>query len=274
MLEDAAALQRAVVAAGPDVVVHLAAQPGVRQSLADPRPYVDANLVGAFNLLEAVKTLEIRHLLIASTSSVYGANARLPFREIDRTDHPLAIYAATKKGMEDLAHAYAHLWKIPTTTLRLFTAYGPWGRPDMAPFRFLSAALTGNPIELYGRGEMRRDFTYIDGLVEAVARLIDQPPCERQPISDIDSLSPAAPYRVVNVGSGHPVDVLEFVEALERALAAPIQRRLLPTPRGEMESTWASPELLRQLTGYVPAAELEMGVRALVDWHRQRYGAR
>ena len=269
MLEDAAALT-AFAEPKPDVLVHLAAQAGVRYSLENPRAYVDANLVGTYNVMELSRG--VRHFLLASTSSVYGANATMPFRETDRADHPLTLYAATKKATEDMAHAYAHLWKIPTTAFRFFTVYGPWGRPDMALFKFVAATRKGEPIDVYGHGEMKRDFTYIDDLVEAVMRLIDRPPVEGEPAGPMDSLSPAAPYRVVNIGGGQPVGLLPFIDAVERALGRPIQRRMLPMQKGDVPATWAAPDLLRALTGYVPATGVETGVARFVDWYRERYG--
>ena len=269
MLEDFAALA-AFADPKPDIVVHLAAQAGVRYSLENPRAYVDANLVGTFNVLEVSRG--VRHLLLASTSSVYGANAAMPFRETDRTDHPLTLYAATKKASEDMAHSYAHLWKTPTTAFRFFTVYGPWGRPDMALFKFVAATLKGEPIEVYGHGEMKRDFTYVDDLVEAVVRLIDKPPREGEPVGPMDSLSPAAPYRVVNIGGGQPVGLLPFIAAIERALGRPIEKRMLPMQKGDVPATWAAPDLLRALTGYVPTTDVETGVRAFVEWRHGFYG--
>jgi UDP-glucuronate 4-epimerase len=269
MLEDFSALA-AFAEPRPDIVVHLAAQAGVRYSLENPRAYVDANLVGTFNVLEAARG--VRHLLLASTSSVYGANASMPFRESDRTDHPLTLYAATKKAGEDMAHAYAHLWKTPTTAFRFFTVYGPWGRPDMALFKFVAATLRGEPIEVYGHGEMKRDFTYVDDLVEAIVRLVDKPPREGEPVGAVDSLSPAAPYRVVNIGGGQPVGLLPFIAAIERALGLPIEKRMLPMQKGDVPATWAAPDLLRALTGYVPTTDVETGVRAFVEWYRGFYG--
>ncbi len=268
MLEDAAAV--ADYALRCDVVVHLAAQAGVRYSLENPRAYVDANLVGTFNVMEAARGA--RHFLLASTSSVYGANTALPFRENDRTDHPLTLYAATKKATEDMAHAYAHLWKIPTTAFRFFTVYGPWGRPDMALFKFVAATLKGEPIDVYGHGRMKRDFTYIDDLVEAVMRLIDLPPQEGASVSPEDSLSPAAPYRVVNIGGGRPVGLLPFIDAVEAALGVPVQRRMLDMQKGDVPDTFAAPDLLRTLTGYAPDTDVAMGVRAFVEWYREFYG--
>jgi len=267
MLEDAAALIDFV--REPDVIVHLAAQAGVRYSLENPRAYVDANLVGTFNVMEISRG--VRHFLLASTSSVYGANSAMPFRETDRTDHPLTLYAATKKATEDMAHAYAHLWKIPTTAFRFFTVYGPWGRPDMALFKFVAATLKGEPIDVYGHGQMKRDFTYIDDLVEAVMRLIDKPPVEGSPVGPEDSLSPAAPYRVVNIGGGRPVGLLAFIGAVESALGGPIQRRMLDMQKGDVPETFAAPDLLQVITGFTPSTDVATGVRAFVEWYRAFY---
>jgi UDP-glucuronate 4-epimerase len=269
MLEEAAALSD--FAKAPEVIVHLAAQAGVRYSLENPRAYVDANLVGTFNVMECARGA--RHFLLASTSSVYGANTAMPFRETDRTDHPLTLYAATKKATEDMAHSYAHLWKIPTTAFRFFTVYGPWGRPDMALFKFVAATLRGEPIDVYGHGQMKRDFTYIDDLVEAVARLIDKPPQEGSPIGALDSLSPAAPYRVVNIGGGRPVGLMPFIDAVEAALGVPVQQRMLDMQKGDVPETFAAPDLLQALTGYTPSTDIATGVRAFVEWYRGHYGA-
>ena len=270
MLETEGALERAIEGR-PDVIVHLAAQAGVRYSLENPRAYVDANLLGTFNVMEAAKAAGVRHFLLASTSSVYGANTAMPFRETDRTDHPMTLYAATKKATEDMAHSYAHLWKIPTTAFRFFTVYGPWGRPDMALFKFVKAALAGEAIEVYGHGRMQRDFTYIDDLVEAVCRLIGAPPVEGAPVAEIDSLSPAAPYRAVNIGGGQPVGLLPFIAAIETALETPIEKRMLDMQKGDVPATWASADLLRALTGYVPSTRVEEGVAAFVAWYRGHY---
>jgi UDP-glucuronate 4-epimerase len=273
MLEDNDTLQRAVAASSPDIIVHLAAQAGVRYSLENPRAYADANLTGTFNLLEAARVAKPRHLMIASTSSVYGANAQMPFRETDRTDHPLTLYAATKKAGEDMAHAYAHLHKIPTTAFRFFTVYGPWGRPDMALFKFVSAMLADAPIDVYGEGRMKRDFTYIDDLVEAIVRLAERAPVEGEPVGEVDSLSPAAPYRVVNIGGGQPEGLEDFIAAIESSLGKRAERNLLPMQKGDVPATWAAPDLLKALTGYAPATPIGRGVQAFVDWYRG-YNAR
>lgn len=272
MLEDDAALARAFDEARPDVVVHLAAQAGVRYSLENPRAYVDSNLTGTFNVMEGVRRTMPVHFLTASTSSVYGANSVMPFRETDRTDHPLTLYAATKRANEAMAHSYAHLWGIPTTAFRFFTVYGPWGRPDMALFKFVRGIVDGTPIDIYGEGEMRRDFTYVDDLVEGIVRLIATPPVAGAPVDPvIDSLSPAAPFRVVNIGGGQPVGLLEFIQVIEAELGTQAIRNMMPMQKGDVRETVASAELLELLTGYKPATGVEEGVKAFVAWYRSFY---
>jgi UDP-glucuronate 4-epimerase len=270
MLEDMDALTQAVDASEPDVIVHLAAQAGVRYSLENPRAYIESNLVGTFNVMELARMRSVGHFLIASTSSVYGANPATPFIESDRTDHPLTLYAATKKSNEVMAHSYAHLWSIPTTLFRFFTVYGPWGRPDMAPLKFIEAIENGRAIDIYNHGDMERDFTYIDDLVEAIVRLIDVPP----PLApggnamEGDTLSPVAPYRIVNVGRGQPVKLLDFIDAIERKLGKKAIRNYLDMQLGDMRRTFAGSSLLERLTGYRPSTSIETGVSALVDWYR------
>lgn len=270
-LEDAATLKQAAELAEPEVIVHLAAQAGVRYSLENPRAYVDANLVGSWNVLELAKQCEVKHLLLASTSSVYGANDKVPFAEADKTDEPLTLYAASKKAMEAMGHAYAHLWKIPTTAFRFFTVYGPWGRPDMALFKFVEAIEKGEPIDVYGEGNMRRDFTYVEDLVEAIVRLIPITPDEDTRVAAegvTDTLSKQAPYRIVNIGGGQPVGLLDFIAAIETALGKPAVRNLLPMQKGDVPQTYAAPDLLKALTGYVPDTDVPTGVRTFVEWFR------
>ncbi|MFI4933388.1 MAG: NAD-dependent epimerase/dehydratase family protein [Caulobacterales bacterium] len=269
MLEDMEGLSRAVQGANPEVIVHLAAQAGVRYSLENPRAYVDANLVGAFNVLELARTLKVRHLLFASTSSIYGASDARPFSELQRADHPLTLYAASKKAGELMSHSYSHLWDIPTTAFRFFTVYGPWGRPDMAPWRFTEAILAGRPIEIYGDGEIWRDFTYVDDLIEAIVRLIPLAPRKGEPVGAGDSLSPVAPWRVVNIGAGAPAKLTDLIEAIEAALGRKAERRILPPQAGDVPFTFASAELLQALTGYTPATRLTDGVAAFCAWFRQ-----
>jgi UDP-glucuronate 4-epimerase len=270
-LEDAATLQQAAELAEPEVIVHLAAQAGVRYSLENPRAYVDANLVGSWNVLELARACEVKHLMLASTSSVYGANDKVPFAESDQTDEPLTLYAATKKAMEAMGHSYAHLWKTPTTAFRFFTVYGPWGRPDMALFKFVDAIEKGEPIDVYGEGRMRRDFTYVEDLVEAIVRLIPVAPGEDNRVTAegvTDTLSKQAPFRIVNIGGGQPVGLLDFIAAIEQALGKPAVRNLLPMQKGDVPQTYAAPDLLKALTGYVPETGVPTGVRSFVEWFR------
>ena len=252
----------------PDVVVHLAAQAGVRYSIEAPRSYVEANLIGTFEVLEAARAHPPGHLLIASTSSAYGANTAMPYRETDRADHPMSFYAATKKATEAMAHSYAHLYGTPTTMFRFFTVYGPWGRPDMAPIKFARAILAGEPIDIYNMGDMRRDFTYVDDLVEGIRRLLDVPPVAGAPVSEADSLSPVAPFRVVNIGNGAPVALLDFVAAIEDALGIKAVRHLLPMQPGDVPATWADTTLLTALVGALPRTDISEGAQKFIDWYR------
>ncbi|MFM8860341.1 MAG: NAD-dependent epimerase/dehydratase family protein [Methylocystis sp.] len=265
MLEDFDCLSQAVAQAAPDVIIHLAAQAGVRYSLENPRAYINANLVGAFNVMELARFHKPKHFLMASTSSVYGASPSVPFYENDRTDHPLTLYAATKKSAEAMAHSYSHLWSIPTTMFRFFTVYGPWGRPDMAPLKFVKAIENDQTIDIYNHGDMSRDFTYIDDLIEAIVRLID---C--RPIQDKadDSVSSVAPFRIVNIGRGAPVKLLDFIDTVEKAMGKKARRNYLEMQAGDVPRTYADSELLYRLTGYRPDTPLETGVEALVSWYR------
>ena len=274
MLEDKAALDHAAELAEPDVIVHLAAQAGVRYSLENPRSYVDSNLVGSFNILELARNLQPKHLLLASTSSVYGANEKIPFAESDKADEQMTIYAATKKSMELMAHSYAHLFNVPTTAFRFFTVYGPWGRPDMALFKFVDAIRNDRPIEIYGEGKMSRDFTYIDDLVEGIVRLIGVVPSEENRVVSetvIDTLSKNAPFRVVNIGGGQPVGLMTFVETIETMLGKKAIRKMLPMQPGDVHNTYAVPDLLVALTGFKPHIEVDEGVKRFVEWYQDNY---
>ncbi len=272
MLEDWASLAGIFREARPDLVVHLAAQAGVRYSLENPRAYIDSNVTGSFNVLELCREHRPRHLVMASTSSAYGASATFPLAETGSSDHPLTIYAATKKSMETMAHSYAHLWDIPTTIFRFFTAYGPWGRPDMALFKFVEAILAGRPIDIYNHGRMERDFTYIDDLVEAIARLCEKVPARGEArVATTDSASPVAPYRIVNIGGGHPVSLMRFVEAIEQALGQKAERNYMDMQPGDVLRTEASTELLEALIGFRPATPIEAGVAEFVRWYRDYY---
>lgn len=262
-LEDRDALLAAARLAAPDVIVHLAAQPGVRYSLENPRAYVDSNLTGSWSLLDVAREVGPKHVMLASTSSIYGANPKVPFAETDKADAPLSLYAATKKGMEAMAHAYAHLYQMPVTAFRFFTVYGPWGRPDMAIFKFTRALLEGSAIEVYGGGKMRRDFTYVDDLVEAVLRLV--------PLAPEKSDAPPVPYRVVNIGGGQPESLPDFIAAIEKATGKTATQTLLPMQPGDVPQTFAAPDLLVELTGYKPATPLAEGVARFVAWYRGHY---
>ncbi len=256
----------------PDVIVHLAAQAGVRYALENPRSYIESNVVGTYNIIEICRERAVTHLMLASTSSVYGANPDVPFRETDMTDHPLTIYSASKKATELVAHSYAHLWNIPTTAFRFFTVYGPWGRPDMALFKFVDAMLKGEPIDVYNHGKMERDFTYIDDLVEGIVRLIPAVPVRGAPVAECDSLSPVAPFRVVNIGNGQPVTLEAFIEAIERSLGRTAVRNYMDMQPGDVPRTFASADLLAALTGFRPNTPVEQGVEAFVAWFREYYG--
>lgn len=269
-LEDASALYAAWEAFQPDIVVHLAAQAGVRYSIEHPDAYISANLIGTFNVLEAARRFQPRHLLAASTSSAYGANTEMPFRETDRAVHPITLYAATKGATELMGHSYAHLFGVPTTFFRFFTVYGPWGRPDMALFKFAKAILSDEPIDVYGQGQMSRDFTFVDDLVEAIVRLSDVAPDESNRVEG-DSLSPVAPFRLVNIGGGQPSPLLDYIAELEKALGRTARKNFLPMQDGDVPHTTASPELLERLIAYKPETPISLGVPAFVGWYRQRY---
>ncbi len=259
--------------AKPDVIVHLAAQAGVRWSIENPRAYVDANLIGAFNVMEAARAHVPDHLLMASTSSIYGANTDMPYGETDKVDTQMSFYAATKKANEAMAHSYAHLFDIPTTMFRFFTVYGPWGRPDMALFKFTKAILEGDPIDVYNHGDMSRDFTYVDDLVEGIRLLIDTPPARLDAVPEGDSLSPVAPWRAVNIGNGAPVRLLDFIEAIEKATGREAKKNMMDMQPGDVPATWARADLLQTLTGYAPKTTVEDGVAEFVAWYRDYYEA-
>jgi UDP-glucuronate 4-epimerase len=267
-----AAIRGVIEEEKPEVIIHLAAQAGVRYALEHPDAYVTSNVVGSFNLLEICRQQPVDYFLMASTSSVYGANMEMPFAETDPTDTPLTIYSATKRGTELIGHCYAHLWRQPVTVFRFFSVYGPWGRPDMALFKFTDAILKGQPIDVYNHGKMERDFTYIDDLIEAIVRLIPRRPVQGEPVFAGDSLSPVAPFRVVNIGNGTPVNLMDFITAIEEAVGKPAQRNYMEMQPGEVPKTWANAELLEALTGFRPNYPVADGVRAFVGWFRAYYG--
>lgn len=254
-----------------DLVVHLAAQAGVRYSIEDPRVYLDSNITGTFELLEAARAHPPAHMLLASTSSAYGANTEMPYQETMRADHQMSFYAATKKATEAMAHSYAHLFDLPITMFRFFTVYGPWGRPDMALFKFTKAILEGSPIDVYNNGDMLRDFTYVEDLVEVLIRLMDAVPQKGQDASSVDSLSPVAPWRVLNIGNANPVKLTDFIEAIEEATGRKAHRNLLPMQPGDVPATWADTSLASALIGDLPHTPIDTGVKKFVDWYTAYY---
>jgi UDP-glucuronate 4-epimerase len=281
LIEADGAFDVAARAFAPDMIVHLAAQAGVRYSLDNPRAYIDANITGTYAVLEAARALRVGHLMLASTSSVYGANTDMPYAETHKADTPMSFYAATKKAGEAMSHAYAHLHRLPVTCFRFFTVYGPWGRPDMAAFKFTDAILRGDPIDVYNYGEMRRDFTYVGDLVRGVRLLMDAVPAKvegRGPETHTpetavkgDSLSPVAPWRVVNIGNGAPVRLGDFIDAIEAATGRVAQRNLMPIQPGDVPATWADASLLTALTGYRPQTDIRDGMAEFVAWFRDYY---
>ncbi len=259
----------------PDVVIHLAAQAGVRYSLENPRTYLESNINGTFELLEAARLYPPEHMLLASTSSAYGANEDMPYKENMKADHQTSFYAATKKSTENMAHSYSHLFGLPITMFRFFTVYGPWGRPDMAPFKFTEAILNRNPIDVYNNGDMRRDFTYIDDLVTGMRLLIDSNPNVAVELSQGsalgDSKSRVAPFRVVNIGNSEPIQLLDFVGAFEKSIGIKAVKNFMPMQAGDVPATWADTSLLEKLTGFKPNTDLLQGVQIFVDWYRKYY---
>lgn len=256
-----------------DKVIHLAAQAGVRYSIQNPHAYVDSNLVGFINILEGCRHHQVQHLVYASSSSVYGGNTKMPFSEHDSVDHPVSLYAATKKANELMAHTYSHLYGLPTTGLRFFTVYGPWGRPDMALFLFTKAIIEGRPIDVFNHGNMKRDFTYIDDIVEGVIRVMDRN-ATANPNYDAIAADPATsnvPYRVFNIGNNNPVQLLDFIGAIENALGRQAEKRLLPMQDGDVPATYANTDLLNDWVGFVPATTVQDGVNRFIAWYRDYY---
>ena len=275
LLEDQARFDALADDFQPDVIVHLAAQAGVRYSLENPRAYLDSNVIGTFNVMEAARRLEVQHLLMASTSSVYGANDEMPFVETEKADTQLTIYAASKKANESMAHAYAHLWNLPTTMFRFFTVYGTWGRPDLALYKFVDAILDDRPIDIYNHGDMYRDFTYVDDLVRGIRLLIDavpERPASRDDIPEWDSLSAVAPFRILNIGNSDKVRLLDFIDAIEDALGKKAIRNYMDMQKGDVPATWADATLLQRLTGYRPQTDFRDGIAHFVEWFRKYSG--
>jgi UDP-glucuronate 4-epimerase len=270
-VDDQAAVTRLFAEHQFDVVIHLAAQAGVRYSIENPHAYVESNLLGFCNVLEACRHAHVGHLVYASSSSVYGGNEKLPFSTLDSVDHPLSLYAATKKANELMAHTYSHLYELPTTGLRFFTVYGPWGRPDMAAFLFVKAMLEGTPIKVFNNGRMQRDFTYIDDIVEGVIRVADRRPTGTSDAGDIHPGRSKAPYRVYNIGNNNPVELTRFIEVLEGYLGVKAERELLPMQPGDVPSTAADVSDLHADVGFQPTTTIEHGLREFVNWYRDYY---
>jgi len=259
----------------PNVVIHLAAQAGVRYSIENPRAYLESNIVGTFELLEAARAFPPDHILLASTSSAYGANENMPYKENDKADHQMSFYAATKKSTESMAHSYAHLFNLPVTMFRFFTVYGPWGRPDMAYFKFTKSILSWQKIDVYNHGNMSRDFTYIDDLVSAIRLLIDTIPSQSDDNVEsrlsIDSQSPVAPFRLVNIGNSKPEQLSDFIRAIEKSLGIEAEKNFMPMQPGDVPATWADTSLLELLTGYRQKTNIEIGVARFVEWYKDYY---
>lgn len=270
-VEDAETMERVFSRVKPDIVLHFAAQAGVRYSLEHPRDYISANIVGSFNIIDLSRQHKVRHLVLASTSSAYGANQKFPFEERDSAPYPLTIYAATKLSAELIAHSHAHLYGVPTTALRFFSVYGPWGRPDMAFYLFTDKIFKGQPIDVFNKGDLLRDFTYIDDLVESIRRLMDCPPVQGGHIIRGDSLSPVAPYRLVNIGNASPVRLMDYIDAIETAIGKKAVKNMLGMQPGDVKQTYADVRLLKALTGYTPDTDYRTGIAKFVDWFRDYY---
>lgn len=257
-----------------DHVIHLAAQAGVRYSIENPHAYAESNLIGHLNILEGCRASGVKHLVYASSSSVYGMNTSMPFKISDSVDHPVSLYAATKKANELMSHTYSHLYGIPTTGLRFFTVYGPWGRPDMAPIKFAKAIFAGEPIDVYNFGKMQRDFTYIDDIVEGIVRIADQIPEPQKNWSPEtgSAAESSAPYRIYNIGAGQPVELMDFIAAMEKATGIEAKKNMLPIQPGDVPATWADTNDLFAAIGYRPKVGVEEGVARFIDWYKSYYG--
>jgi len=271
-LENQQNLSKSILKFKPSIIIHLAAQAGVRYSIEKPRVYLDSNINGTYNIIELAKKVNVKHLLIASSSSVYGANKKLPFKEIDKTETQLSIYAATKKSTESMAHSYSNIWNIPITMLRFFTVYGPWGRPDMALFKFTKGIINKKKIDIYNRGKMYRDFTYIDDIVKGISGLINKAPNIKQlgKIKD-DSLSPVAPFRILNIGNKRKVYLLDFLNALEKEIGVKAIRNYMPMQKGDVKITLSDTNLLKKLTGYNPSTNYKIGIKNFLNWYLSYY---
>ena len=271
-LENQKNLSKSILRFKPKIIIHLAAQAGVRYSIKKPRVYLNSNITGTYNIIELAKKVNVKHLLIASSSSVYGANTKLPFKETDKTEKQLSIYAATKKSTESIAHSYSNIWKIPITMMRLFTVYGPWGRPDMALFKFTKGIINKKKIDIYNRGKMYRDFTYIDDIVDGISALINKAPNLKQ-LGKIknDSLSSVAPFRILNIGNTHKVYLLDFINTLEKELGIKAVRNYMPMQKGDVKMTLSDSTLLKKITGYNPKTSYKVGIKKFLKWYLLHY---
>ena len=271
-LENKETLKKSLFNFKPNVIIHLAAQAGVRYSLKNPDVYLQSNIIGTYNIIKIANTIKIKHLIIGSSSSVYGANKKFPFQEIDKTDHQVSFYAATKKSTESLAHSYSSLWKLPITILRFFTVYGPWGRPDMAYFDFTKKILNGKKINIFNKGKMYRDYTYIDDIVDGILKVINKVPKinSKQKIKN-DSASPVAPFRILNIGNTKKIYLLDFINTLEKELGKKAKRKYLPMQKGDVNSTLSDSSLLKRITGYNPKTNYKVGIKKFINWYLNYY---
>jgi UDP-glucuronate 4-epimerase len=272
LLENQKLLNRSVIKFRPSVIIHLAAQAGVRYSINNPDVYLNSNIVGTFNVIKIAKKIGVKHLLIGSSSSVYGANKKIPFKEIDKTDHQVSFYAATKKSTESLAHSYSSLWKLPITMLRFFTVYGPLGRPDMAYFKFTKNILEGKKIDIYNKGKMYRDYTYVEDIVDGIYKLINKTPSQNLKKNfKNDSLSPVAPFRILNIGNTKKIYLLDFINTLERELNKKINKNYMSMQKGDVYSTLSDRSLLNRITGYNPKTNYKIGIKKFINWYLDYY---
>ena len=271
-LENYKILLRSIIKIKPKIIIHLAAQAGVRYSIKNPETYLNSNIIGTFNILKAAHNIKVKHLIIGSSSSVYGANKKIPFKEIDKTDHQVSFYAATKKSTEVLAHAYSSLWKLPITMLRFFTVYGPYGRPDMAYFKFTKKILKGQKIDVYNKGKMYRDYTYVDDIVDGIFKISNKiPKLNSKTKIKNDSLSPVAPFRILNIGNTKKIYLLDFINTLEKTLNNKIKPNYLPMQKGDVHSTLSDSSLLKRLTGYNPKTNYKNGIKKFLEWYLNYY---
>ena len=272
LIEDFNKLKELLEYEKPDIIIHLAAQAGVRYSIKNPKAYLDSNIVGTFNILDIIKSLKVKHLLISSTSSVYGDNIAQPFQENEKTDYPLSFYAATKKSCEVLAHSYSYKYNLPITIFRFFTVYGPWGRPDMALFKFTKSILNNEKIDIYNHGKMSRDFTYIDDLVDGIYKISKKiPNIETKIKNKNDSISKFAPYRIVNIGGSSPTELMYFVKLIEKSLGINAKKNFIDNQIGDVKSTWSDTSLIESLVRFKPKTSIEVGIKKFISWYKKYY---